>query len=235
MGRVSDLVVPGGAGRDVLGRLLADYNGHITDENIEPHSLNPAYVLKAASITQALLGNDSVGAAQIQADAVGASEIAADAVGTSEIGTLPGMRVVRTTAQTIPNNAIQNVTWQTTTYSSDVTLVSASTTLQLNTAGVYVVGANVQWDATGGGGGPRIAGINWYPTGGGGPLEIGRQSNEQPNAAAAAQSVCTIKKFAAGDQLRLFVYQASGANLNLNAANVAGDELVNMAVAWVSD
>jgi hypothetical protein len=128
------------------------------------------------------------------------------------------------TPQSIPNNALTKVAFDTVYYDLGdfVDIATSATDLIVPTNGLYIAQAQVRWAPHATGGTRRLTTISRVSSSGFGP--IGNvASNEWANMAAVGpdQNVTFVAYLAAGDILSLQGLQASGAALNLQPGGLS--------------
>lgn len=223
MAEVSGLV---GHGESSLTRLLSEFNGHITNENVQAKSLDANYVLRNGTITATLLGDDSVTSAAIAADAVGSSEIAPDAVGSSEIATgavgsaeiarLPACRVYSSVAQPIANATLTRLFFDSERHDTSTlhsTTIIINSRVRATVDGIYRVFASVLW-AGGVANTRRFISLRVN-----GAVEIARHEHNSSANGESSMSIQTDYVFAATDYVELLVYHENGGVLNVGASD----------------
>lgn len=93
MGHVS-LLLPGSNDADLLAKLLFEFNGHITDPNIDPAGLNGDRVIQLASLSGDKIVGDSIGTDQLVNGSITADELAETVDPTTPVvSSLPGSPV----------------------------------------------------------------------------------------------------------------------------------------------
>lgn len=155
--------------------------------------------------------------------------------GPTGIGVLPGARVDRPTSQLIPSGPVTLVSWTEKIFDDGGMIVGALPVdrLFVKTPGKYLCVFQNYFDAHG-----QYAsqGIYRYPAGGGGPEVLAESSNFAGTAAEVndngTENVSTIYRFAAGDAIAAYVFQNSGANVNINPGPLAGGYL-HLAAQWI--
>jgi len=151
--------------------------------------------------------------------------LANGSVGVSKFGTIPAARATTNLTQSIPNNAIADVTLNTEAFDTANLHdnVTNNHVLTAPVAGVYQITGNVRWasNATG----TRFLDIS---------LAGGRIASVWANAtggtAETDQSVSATYALAAGDQVNLEVFQTSGGALDLVKL---GTDDPNLSMVWI--
>jgi hypothetical protein len=125
-------------------------------------------------------------------------------------GVQPHARVYNNADQSIPNNAITALTFNTERFDVGAMHSTSLDTSRLTApvAGLYALGGGLQWAAPGAPAGERILIVRV-----GGSTEIARVQ-VQDAAGTEIQAVSTLWRFAAGDYAELCGYQNSGGALN---------------------
>jgi hypothetical protein len=151
--------------------------------------------------------------------------LAKGSVGVSKFGTIPAARATTNLTQSIPNNAIADVTLNTEAFDTANLHdnVTNNHVLTAPVAGVYQITGNVRWASNATGArfldisvaGGRIASVWADATGG---------------TAETDQSVSAAYALAAGDQVNLEVFQNSGGALDLVKL---GTDDPNLSMVWI--
>lgn len=130
----------------------------------------------------------------------------------SALGQDIGCRVFHAANQSIPNNAVTILAFNSERYDTDVMhdTVTNNSRITVNKAGKYLVTANVQFDinATG----RRLIGVVLNGT-----TEFARHAVGPSPADVTALHISTIRNLAKGDFLEVQVFQTSGAALNVTS------------------
>lgn len=126
----------------------------------------------------------------------------------------PGVRLLKSANQTIPNLTWIVVTWDIEDYDTDNMHdnVTNNTRITIKTPGVYLFTFNGEWQ--GNGSGPRLAALS--VNGGQREVQVVSSGAIDPRAAF---NLSLIRKLNVNDYVEAQVWQSSGGNLNLIANN----------------
>lgn len=113
------------------------------------------------------------------------------------------------------------LTFNTERYDTDTMHDTVTNTgrITFTTAGLYIVGAHVQWATNG-------TGERW--------MQIKKNGTDQIDFVSGTgagitndvgQTICVVEKFAAADYIQVFVAQSTGGNLNVQASTAASRAL----------
>jgi hypothetical protein len=173
------------------------------------------------------IAGGAVGPSELAGGAVGPSELASGAVGTTKVAhSVPAVSLTRTTDQSIPNATGTAIAFTTENYDTAGMHSAGGSTVTIPVTGVYDLTANVEWQANATG--VREAQIKQTP----GPtfayqiVNAGAAVNNIP-----AQSLTTVERLTAGDQVSVLVYQDRGSALNVTHADRLAPELT---VTWLA-
>jgi hypothetical protein len=130
------------------------------------------------------------------------------AVRADDVYNVPAARVWRSSSQTIGNNAVQNIPFDTELLdTADMFDSGANTRLTIKRAGLYVVAGEIAWEANSTGGRAVAIRLN-------GSTIIADTTCGNAEAHVTAVSCATVRKFALNDYIELIGIQYSGTNLD---------------------
>ena len=183
--------------------------------------------LADAAVAAAKIQDGAVTAAKLAAGAVGAAALASGAVTPDKLAEVPGVRLERTAAASVPNAVSQWIAWDVVDYNIGA-MFNAGTPAQVAApiAGRYLITATVRWEANDTG--RRTLAIAYNSS-----VQIAR-SNVSAHASAPynpEQTATTMYKLNPGDTIGVYVYQDSGAALSLQAGAQNG---VTFSVQWIA-
>lgn len=145
-------------------------------------------------------------------------------------GVAPRARVYHNAAQSITNNAVTALAFNSERFDNDGIHDTTTNTgrLTCKTAGVYAIGGHVNWanNATG----LRLISIRLNGT----TLLATQGANAVTTGNSQDQSVVTLGSLALNDYMELMVYQSSGGALNVQAAGNYSPEFWMVRVAEVA-
>jgi hypothetical protein len=146
----------------------------------------------------------------------------------------PMVRATRAAAQSIANNANGAVRFDTQTFDTDDMFAATSNVITFPTAGIYLLTANMTWDANATG--LRVVGIYHNPTLSANTdaatvtagTRIAHATNAAINGAATNLFTATTYEFAANDTACMSCFQTSGGSLNTRT-----DDLPTFTATWL--
>lgn len=118
-----------------------------------------------------------------------------------------GIRVTRTTNQSINDSTATAISWDTSRYNVGTTYTLGTTKITVATAGVYEIGAVIRWSS-------NATGERWTDLRVNGNM-VARQTTPAVNGAATTQNASIQYHLAANDYVEVFVYQTSGGSLDV--------------------
>ena len=191
--------------------------------------------IKDATLTGAKVQDGTLTGAKLADAAVTEAKLADGAVAPTKIGTIPGARVQRDAAVSIPSGGASTVLSWDSTPDFNVGGVFDSTKPTKMTApiaGRYLITASVRWDSNAAG--RRVVALNVnYPATGW--AQIARSSVSAYWSTTAAffpeQTATTVYKLNAGDYVEVWVAQDSGSALDLM---VGIDNGVTYSMQWLA-
>ena len=180
------------------------------------------------------LAANSVGTKQIKNNAVTAAKIKKGAVTTAKVGAIPGARVERDAAISIPSGASSTVlSYDSTDFNvGGVYDAAKPTKMTAPVAGRYLITASARWDSNPVGRRVIALTVNYPATGW---TQIARSSVSAVWFTTAAfypeQTAQTVYKLKAGDYVEVWVAQDSGSALDLM---VGVDNGVTYSMQWLA-
>ena len=208
-------------------------NATLTGAKVKDATLTGAKV-KDATLTGAKVKDATLTGAKILDASVTGADLADAAVDAAKIGTIPGARVQRDTAITIPSASASTVlSYDTTDFNvGGVFDTTKPTRMTAPVAGRYLITASVRWDSNANG--RRVVALNVnYPATGW--AQIARSSVSGYWATTPAfypeQTAQAIYKLNAGDYAEVWVAQDSGSTLDLM---VGVDNAVTYSMQWIA-
>lgn len=167
-------------------------------------------------ITSSLIKDGEVAVGDLAFDPATQAELDAHAALPSVHHPHPSARVYHSVAQTIPHNTWNNLAFNSERWDTDGIhdTVTNNSRLTCQTAGKYLVIANVNWESNTTG--QRIVAIR-YNAGG---TRYGQVLQQATSFYAPNQVVSTIVEMAVGDYVEVGVFQNSGGNLDV-VVNIA--------------
>jgi hypothetical protein len=206
----------------------------VTSAKIKSAAVTAAKV-KDATLTGAKVKDGSLTGAKIQDGSVAGADLAAGAVDTTKVGTIPGARVKRVAALSVPSGPSTVMSWDSTPDFNvgGVFDPAKPTKMTAPVAGRYLITASVRWDSNANG--RRVVALNVnYPATGW--AQIARSSVTADWAGISPtffpeQTATTVYKLNAGDYVEVWVAQDSTSALNL-MVNV--DNGVTYSMQWLA-
>lgn len=177
--------------------------------------------------------NGNVGAANLAAAEITNTHVsAAAAVALSKLAVLPAARVYNSANQSIPNNTLTVVAYNTERWDTDTIHDNASNNSRLTckTAGLYVITASITWD-TSSNAGFREIGIRLN---GNVNLHIAKQrANQAQNGSVVNQTITTMYQLAVNDYAEVVVEQSSSVALNIQLSGSGGNYSNEFSMAYI--
>lgn len=191
--------------------------------------------IKSAAVTAAKVKDGTLTGTKIQDASVTGADLADAAVDAAKIGVIPGARVQRDAAISIPSGGASTVlTWDSTPDFNvgGVFDPAAPSRMTAPVAGRYLITTSVRWDSNDDG--RRVVALNVnYPAAGW--AQIARSSVSADWSGTPAffpeQTATTVYKLNAGDYVQVWVAQDSGSPLNLM---VGVDNGVTYSMQWLA-
>lgn len=175
----------------------------------------PAGGIGPAAVTATAIASNAVTTAKIADDAVTSDKLGTNSVLHDALGSIPACRVYKDTTTACGDAALVGLTFNQERYDTDSMHSTSidSGRITFNSAGVYHVGAHIEWAANSTG--RRLIGLRLN---GSTFICQASQNGVTTVAATTVQSIGTDYKFSASDYVEVMVLQNSGGSLNVSSS-----------------
>lgn len=150
----------------------------------------------------------TVGAGDIPYSAL---TVAAGDIPPTAIDTLPRAAARRSTNQTINNNTITAISFDTEVADTDTMFAATSTRITCVTAGLYLTNAQTSWSLAGTVTTRMVAAIRLTPIDGSGAVTIADDERTSSTTEGIQQNITRVIPMVAGDYIELVVFQTNAA------------------------